>query len=114
MADVTANKLKELTPATAAKKANELRGCSVELARAGSPGTRLQPVYELAKTGCQAFDKGATCLVTAADISFAIPFTPTSRKRAESIDCANASVRTGRSSLGNARMDGETIRVENG
>jgi hypothetical protein len=114
MAAVTANKITELTPQTAARKANELRGCSVELARAGSPGARLKPAYQLAKTGCEAFDRGAGCLVTAASIRFALPLTPSSRKRAESIDCANVSVREGRSNLGNARMEGETIRVENG
>jgi hypothetical protein len=79
-----------LTSATMRTLANQLRGCSRELARLGPPTDRLQPVYKLAKSGCAQYDKGATCLATAASIGAPMVGTAAERKFNQAIDCAFA------------------------
>jgi hypothetical protein len=50
-----------LTASALTSLANQVRGCSRELARIGSPSARLQPVHALIKQACLEYDKGAKC-----------------------------------------------------
>jgi hypothetical protein len=102
----------EFTPPTMTKTAKELRSCSRDLARAGSPGARLQPAYALVKAGCQEFDKGAACLDTAAQVGVPKLGINNPRKMTESINCFATSLEKGSASLGNALMKGEEIKTE--
>lgn len=101
----------DVTPRAMAATANQMRECSRALARAGSPGTRLQPVYLLAKAGCRSYDKGAKCLATV--MSFPDPLTSASdvRKITEALTCAGTSLGTGGLGLVNARMKAEEIKA---
>jgi hypothetical protein len=114
MAGVTSEKPDGITPAAMTKLAWKLRGCSRGLARAGSPGARLRPAYAQAKAGCQAFDKGARCLVTAAGIGVPPLDSPDFQKLTDSFACVNTSLEKGLSNLDDAQMAGDAIRVEAG
>ncbi|HEY3259885.1 MAG TPA: hypothetical protein VGJ95_06380, partial [Pseudonocardiaceae bacterium] len=78
-------------PLTALKSlANEVRGCSRELARIGSSSSRLQPVDALIKQGCQEYDKGSTCFADGARIG--IPSSSAAvRELEQKINCGFAS-----------------------
>ena len=80
----------DLTPSALKSLANKVRGCSRELARIGSPSSRLQPVYALVKQGCQEYDKGATCFADGARIG--IPSSSAAvRELEQKINCGFAS-----------------------
>lgn len=112
MAGVALRMPTDFTPSTMNKTAKELRSCSRDLARAGSPGARLQPAYALVKAGCQAFDKGAGCLDTAAKAGTPVVGLANPRKMTEAIDCFATSMEKGSASLGNALTKGEEIKTE--
>lgn len=91
----------EITPAALRSLANEVRGCSRELARLGPAGARLQPVEELVRRACQEYDKGAKCFEDAARLG-----TPSSsaevRKLEQQIKCGFAASETGGKPLAEA------------
>jgi len=103
-----------LTPAVMAATAKELRGCSRELARIGSPSVRLQPVYVLVKNACQEYDNGATCLATAASIGVPQQGSTNDRKQNQAIECGFASSEKGGLPMAKAQAKGEEIKASTG
>lgn len=76
------------TAAVMARLASQMRGCSRELARLGSPSDRLQPVHKLVKQACAQNEKGAKCLAAAAGIiGHPIASGAEERKLDQSINC---------------------------
>ncbi len=84
---VLTNSPSNLTSATMGAIANDLRGCSRELARLGPLTERLQPVYKLAKSGCAQYDKAAKCFATAASIGAPMAGTAEERTFNQALDC---------------------------
>ncbi|MGE5286798.1 MAG: hypothetical protein ACM3ML_06250, partial [Micromonosporaceae bacterium] len=75
MNKVFSNAPTKMTGSALASLAHQVRGCSRELARIGSPpSARLQPVYELVQQACGEYDKGAKCFANAARMG--IPSSP--------------------------------------
>jgi hypothetical protein len=72
---------------TLASLTHQVRGCSRELARIGSPpSARLQPVYELVQQACGEYDKGAKCWEDAARMG--IPSSSAAERKFErKVDC---------------------------
>jgi hypothetical protein len=107
-----------LTRAKMTSYANTLRSCSRELARIGSPGDRLEPVYVLVKKACGTFDKGAKCWATAARVSMAdggvVAGTPAERTQRKAIECGSEAQGNGLNLLTEAKANGEEIKVEAG
>jgi hypothetical protein len=100
-----------VTPRGLAATANQMRECSRALSRAGSPGTRLQPVYVLAKAGCRNYDKGAKCLATATGLPDPLTNDSDVRKMTEALTCAATSLGTGGLGLVSARLKAEEIKA---
>lgn len=111
MEGVSTNMPTNMTPAAMAATATKLGGCSRALAGAGSPDTRLQPVYLLVRSGCKEFDKGARCFATAARIGVPMAGTSDDRTVTRSINCAVTSMASGSIRLGEALMKGEEIKT---
>ena len=107
-----------LTRAKMTSDANTLRACSRELARIGSPGDRLQPVYVIVKKACRTFDKGAKCWATAASVSMAdggvIVGTPEERTQRRAIDCGGAAAGNGSNLLFDAESRARRSRPSSG
>jgi hypothetical protein len=107
-----------LTRAKMTSYANTLRSCSRELARIGSPGDRLEPVYVLVKKACRTFDKGAKCYATAASVSMAdggvVAGTPAERTQRRAIECGGEAQGNGLNLLAEATAKGEEIKAEAG
>jgi hypothetical protein len=99
-----------ITPPALRSLANEVRGCSRELARLGSASVRLQPVEELVRQACQEYDKGAKCFEDAARLG-----TPNSssevRKLEQQIKCGFAATGTGGKPLAEAQIKAHEIRA---
>ena len=111
---VLANSPSNLTSATMGAIANDLRGCSRELARLGSPTERLQPVYKLAKSGCAQYDKAAKCMATAASIGAPIAGTAEERTFNQALDCGFKTPEKGSLLLAKAEEKGFEIKQEAG
>ena len=111
---VLTNSPSNLTSATMGAIANDLRGCSRELARLGPPTARLQPVYKLAKSGCAQYDKAAKCMATAASIGAPLAGTAEERRFNQSLDCAFKTPGKGSLLLANAEMKGFEIKEKAG
>lgn len=113
MNKVFADSPTDMTPAALRSLANEVRGCSRELARLGSATARLQPVEALARQACQEYDKGAKCFEDAARLG-----TPSSssevRKLQQQIECGFAASGTGGMPLANAKVKSEEIKAAAG
>jgi len=103
-----------MTSATMSALANDLRGCSRELARLGIPTDRLQPVHELAKSGCAQYDKAAQCFATAASIGIPIAGTAEDRKFNQALDCGFKTPEKGSLLLANAEIKGYEIQDKAG
>jgi hypothetical protein len=107
-----------LTRAKMTSYAKALRSCSRELARIGSPGDRLQPVYTLVKKACRTYDKGAKCFATAARVSMAdggvIAGSPQERTQSRALDCGGAAQGNGSNLLADAKAKGEEIKAQAG
>ena len=103
-----------LTSSALASLARQVRGCSRELARIGSPpSARLQPVYELVHQACQAYDKGAQCFEDAARIG--IPSSPAAERKFErKVDCGFAASGTGSEPLARAQIKASEIKAAAG
>src|SRR6266545_3465421 len=101
----------ELTPSALKSLANEVRGCSRELARIGTPGTRLQPVYVRVTQACQEYDKGATCFADGARIG--VPSSSDAVRQLEKeIKCGFAASEKGGSPLAEAQVKAAEIKAE--
>ena len=100
----------DMTPATLRSLANQARGCGRELARLGSPSSRLQPVEALVRQACQEYDKGAKCFESAARLG-----TPSSssevRKLEQQINCGFAAAEKGGGPLAEAQIKAEEVRA---
>jgi hypothetical protein len=108
--DVLADAPSNMTSATLRSLANDLRGCGRELARLGVPSDRLQPVYTLAKRGCNQYEKGALCLATAANVSAPIPGSAAERKFRQALDCGFKT--PGKGSLLLAEAEGKGFEIK--
>jgi hypothetical protein len=91
MNNVFGKEPKLLTPKVLASLADQLRGCSRELARIGPPTNRLLPVHTLVAQACARYDQGAQCFTTAASIGIPIAGSAAAKKFDESIDCGFSS-----------------------
>jgi len=111
---VLTNSPSNLTSATMGAIANDLRGCTRELARLGSPTARLQPVYKLAKSGCAQYDKAADCFATAAAIGAPIAGTAEERKFNQALDCGFHTPEKGSLLLAQAEGKGFEIKEKAG
>jgi hypothetical protein len=111
---VLVNSPSNLTSATMAAIAHDLRGCSRELARLGPPTDRLQPVYKLAKSGCAQYDKAAKCMATAASIGAPLAGTAEERTFNQALDCAFKTPEKGSLLLANAEEKGFKIKQQAG
>jgi hypothetical protein len=105
-----------LTRAKMTEYMNTLRSCSRELARIGSPGDRLQPVYVLVKKACRTFDKGAKCFATAISVSDTGGGVTEANLRTfeRSTDCAHEAQGNGSNLLADAEAKGEEIKAKFG
>jgi hypothetical protein len=100
-----------MTSSALARMARQLRGCDREAARIGPPSARLQPVYDLLKQACQAYDKGAKCFARAARIAISAgPGDVT--KLTQKIDCGFAA--SGPGGLALARAQEKASEIEAG
>jgi hypothetical protein len=111
---VLTNSPSNLTSATMRAIANDLRGCTRELARLGPPTERLQPVYKLAKSGCAQYDKAANCFATAAAIGAPIAGTAEERKFNQALDCGFHTPEKGSLLLAQAEGKGFEIKEKAG
>jgi hypothetical protein len=111
---VLTNAPSNLTSATMSKTANDLRGCSRELARLGLPTARLQPVYKLATSGCAQYDKAADCFATAAGIGIPVAGTAEERKFNQAVDCGFKTPEKGSLLLAQAEGKGFEIKEKAG
>lgn len=99
-----------LTSSALASLAHQVRGCSRELARIGSPGARLQPVYELVQRACREYDKGAKCFEDAAGMG--IPSSSAAeRKFEQKVNCGFAASGPGGMPLAQAQIKAAEIKA---
>jgi hypothetical protein len=103
-----------VTPATMHSYANTLRSCREELLAAGSPSTRLQPVYALVKRACAQCGKAARCFNTAATLNPMGPGTPAARAQDRAIECGLDVAVKGLSLLADAESAGSKIQAAAG
>ena len=66
MTAVLSDSPRAMTVATLQGLAGDLRACTRELARLGTPSPWLRPVRDLAREACREYDKGAACFADAA------------------------------------------------
>jgi hypothetical protein len=100
----------DLTSSTLASLAHQLRGCTRELTRIGSPTARLQPVSVLVHQACRAYDKGAQCFQDAARIL--TPSSSTDEQEFEQkVDCGFAASGKGGEPLVQALIKANKIKA---
>ncbi len=87
--------------------------CSRKLRRMGSPGARLQKVYEMVQKACRTYDKAARCFARAARAGDAagatIMGTPQDRIMRRSMSCGFAAQGNASNRLGDAQAEAESI-----
>jgi len=66
MTSVLSDSPRAMTAATLQGLAGDLRACTRELARLGTPSPWVRPVRDLVRQACQEYDKGAACFAHAA------------------------------------------------
>jgi hypothetical protein len=66
MTAVLSDSPRAMTVTTLQGLAGDLRACTRELARLGTPSPWLRPVRDLAREACREYDKGAACFADAA------------------------------------------------
>ena len=106
-----------LTRAKMRSYANTLRSCGRELARIGSPTSRLQPVHVIVKQACQTFEKGAKCwdaAIKVSDSSGAVTGTANERAFTRASQCGFEAQGDGSNLLGKAEAKGEEIKAKVG
>ncbi len=101
----------DLTSSTLASLAHQLRGCTRELTRIGSPTARLQPVSVLAHQGCRAYDKGAQCFQDAARIIDTISSPAQEQAFRQKVDCGFAASDKGGEPLVQALIKANKIKA---
>jgi hypothetical protein len=100
----------DITSSALASLAYQLRGCSRELSRIGSPTARLQPVSVLVHQACREYDKGAQCFEDAARIG--IPSSSADEQAfTQKLDCGYAASGKGGEPLGDALNKAEEIKA---
>jgi hypothetical protein len=99
----------ELTPSVMIELETALRTCSRELAATGPPTARLQPAYILVEQACQAYDKGAGCFATAAEIGIPEADTAEDRIFTDALDCGFDAQGSGGELLTDAEIKGFEI-----
>lgn len=103
-----------LTSSALASLAHQVRGCSRELARIGSPSARLQPVYELVQQACREYDKGAKCFEDAARMGSPLPSPAAGRKFEQKVNCGFAASGSGGLPLAQAQVKASEIKAAAG
>lgn len=90
--------------------------CSRKLHRMGSPGTRLQRVYQMVKKACRTYDKAARCFARAARAGDAagatVVGTPQDRIMRRSMSCGFAAQGNASNRLGDAQAEAELIESQ--
>jgi hypothetical protein len=99
----------ELTASVMIELETALRTCSRELAATGPPTARLQPAYILVEQACQAYDKGAECFATAAEIGIPEADTAEDRIFTDALDCGFDAQGSGGELLADAEIKGFEI-----
>ena len=99
----------ELTASVMIELETALRTCSRELAATGPPTARLQPAYILVEQACQAYDKGAECFATAAEIGIPEADTAEDRIFTDALDCGFDAQGSGGEFLVDAEIKGFEI-----
>jgi hypothetical protein len=99
----------ELTTSVMIELETALRTCSRELAATGPPTARLQPAYILVEQACQAYDKGAECFATAAEIGIPEADTAEDRIFTDALDCGFDAQGSGGELLADAEIKGFEI-----
>jgi hypothetical protein len=94
--------------------AGQLRGCDRAAARIGPPSARLQPVYELLKQACRAYDKGAKCFEDAARIGIPIAGSADEKKFNQKVDCGFAASGNGSKPLAQAQVKASELEAAAG
>jgi len=100
-----------ITSSALASMAYQLRGCSRELSRIGSPTVRLQPVSVLVHQACRAYDKGAQCLQDAARIVDGISSPAQEEAVRQKLDCGFAASGDGGEPLVQALIKADKIKA---
>lgn len=103
-----------LTSSALASLAHQVRGCSRELARIGSPSARLQPVYELVQQACREYDKGAKCFEDAARMGSPLPSSAAVQKFEQKVSCGFAASGPGGMPLAQAQIKASEIKATAG
>jgi hypothetical protein len=99
----------ELTASVMIELETALRICSRELVATGPPTARLQPAYILVEQACQAYDKGAECFATAAEIGIPEADTAEDRIFTDALDCGFDAQGSGGEFLVDAEIKGFEI-----
>jgi hypothetical protein len=100
-----------LTSSALDSLAHQLRGCSRELSRIGSPTARLQPVSVLVHQACRAYDKGAQCFQDAARIIDTISSPAQDQAFSQKLDCGFAASGKGGEPLVQALIKANEIKA---
>jgi hypothetical protein len=103
-----------LSSSALATLARQLGGCDREAARIGSPSARLQPVYELLKQACRAYDKGAKCFKDAARIGIPVAGSADEKKFNQKVNCGFAASGNGSKPLAQAQAKASEIEAAAG
>jgi hypothetical protein len=89
--------------------------CRRVLRQIGPATARLRPVQTLVNKACTTFDRGATCLATAAQVSNAdgevIAGSPEEQTQKQSIDCSVRAYDDGSTTLSQAQTKAEEIQI---
>lgn len=113
MSNVFGSAPTNMTSSALSRLARQLRGCDREAARIGPPTARLQPVYDLLKQACQAYDRGAKCFADAARIATSAgPGDVT--KLTQKINCGFAASGPGSLALAQAQEKASEIKAAAG
>jgi len=104
-----------LTSSALPSLAHQVRGCSRELARIGSPpSARLQPVYELVKQACRECDKGGKGFEDGARMGSPLPSSAAVRKFEQKVNCGFAASGSGGYPLAQAQIKASEIKAAAG
>lgn len=100
----------DITSSALDSLAHQLRGCTRELTRIGSPTARLQPVSVLVHQACRAYDKGALCFEDAARILNSSSSTD-EQEFEQKVDCGFAASGYGSEPLARALIKANEIKA---
>jgi hypothetical protein len=101
----------DITSSVLDSLAHQLRGCTRELTRIGSPTARLQPVSVLVHQACREYDKGAHCFQDAARIIDTISSPSQDQAFRQKFDCGFAASDKGGEPLVQALIKANKIKA---